>query len=1645
MKKRVLSALLALCMACTLAGNVWAAEETEPTPAPSAGVEAQTVEPQTVEPTLSAEPTQAPAPSPDATAEPEATPVPSAAPSAAPDPTVEPDVTPAPTEAPEATDAPAATATPDPTGEPAATATPAPTEAPAATEAPAPSEAPSATPAPTAEAEGERVADGVEYTAALEQDGQALNVIVTAPEGAFDAGVTPALSVTAIEDEAEGDAIAAKLDESGVTYDGFAALDISFKNEAGEEIEPKLPVTVRIELPEAIVDSGIDLNTLAVQHLAEDEAGNVTAVEQVASVADGTIALSEEAVAAMEAAAQAAEESNEAAIAPMMLAAPANDALTPDADTAEAPAVAEFEVSGFSTFTITWEKNEYNDYFEVTVHYVNQDGEGINGTQNRDVTVEFDWGEDSAEYTFADYAGDIDGYSYTGAHYQSYTGDVVTRMVASSSSSLFGTTRKLTFYNGTAWNSEVEEITYRNNKVSRAVYLVYEKTQNADLYIENSVTEDGRFTAVLNAETGGADVTYTWYRSVTGADNTWEEVAPQRVTGTQDNLTEDGSAVNVAYDSIAASAQDDERYWYYVTATVGDTVYTSEPLQVPYYIELQNGSFETPVADHWNKQVANGTEGLIWQTTGEGTGVDSSGNSREGHDIEIVRSTDEQFWDGNTRKTYQKKVEEIYSPSGADDGVQFAELNCEAYGALYQDVMTIPGDTLNWYLSHCAREGQDQMALVIMPVDQAENLTAELENATSSDAIRTILQRYERRGAYVKYMNDDTKEWERYNGEYEVPDGQYVTRFFFVAVSTGSGNNTVGNLLDRVGFGHDIPEPENDEGYLTVTKVVSGVTPPENYSVEVDISGDVTNTYTYDNFRWDSTLRAYTASHTFRIEDMQPNSTSKVTVTETVNNAPTGYTETSKVAVGDGAQSDGTTVSDVEVKAGATQSVTFTNAYASSVEPEPIEPQHRKYIDYDGSTGTYDLTLDVKGKVETNEQKLPVDVLMIVDTSGSMVDDNSPRMGNAKAAMKTLVNTLEKDQTVDAKYSIVCFDSVTDRTDGRGSSEDAKLVKGWSTGSEILNVIDTNFGSFNGTNYEAGLDKGAEQLLPENGARVDATQIVLFLSDGVPSYANNQKYSANGFNFYSDAWKQTTEAAAGITCDRFYSIGIGESADEYLNLEKGIAHYVNAPVKDYQSSNSTGSNLTTIFEDLAGSITSIDCSNVAITDTLSEYAKLTENATFTVRVDRGGNETALTSNPISIADASNGQSGTLRYWQDGEQKTINYTVKYNATEKTFTLTFDSEYKLENDWTYSITTQIEPTEKAYIDYQTNKNAGGNGYGAILGDDETDADGKHTSSGMPGFYSNKEAKLTYTSDGEDKELEYPDPVIQVSLASFKVKKVVADNVNTGDTKFTFEVKKIEENSVETVDSVTIGNGETAEITNLLPGIYKVVENTDNIQDIGEDYYFDSVSYSVGEQQTNSITLEAGDADEVVTITNTYKPYRTVTITKNVMGPMGDTTEAFDFTTSVTRGNTNAVNIISAETHVNGEKVTSELEQNKNLEEANQAKFTTRGYTLANGESITISKLKDGDELAINEPNATTKGYKVTWSTNADNGNVTVSDGDMEITVTNTRNVVTPTGLESNHTKPYALMVGAGALAGLALVGGILARRARRRREW
>ena len=126
--------------------------------------------------------------------------------------------------------------------------------------------------------------------------------------------------------------VAAELDEADVDYDGFVALDISFVDAAGAKIEPLQPVSVSFSLPADLLPAEADPATLAVQHLAEDETGKVETVETVADVADET-----DGTVTVETGAAALSLEEDAAALP-----------------ADAEVKAEFEVDGFSTFTITW-------------------------------------------------------------------------------------------------------------------------------------------------------------------------------------------------------------------------------------------------------------------------------------------------------------------------------------------------------------------------------------------------------------------------------------------------------------------------------------------------------------------------------------------------------------------------------------------------------------------------------------------------------------------------------------------------------------------------------------------------------------------------------------------------------------------------------------------------------------------------------------------------------------------------------------------------------------------------------------------------------------------------------------------------------------------------------------------------------------------------------------------------------------------------------------------------------------------------------------------------------------------------------------------------------------------------------------------
>ncbi|MFM9278305.1 isopeptide-forming domain-containing fimbrial protein [Paenibacillus jiagnxiensis] len=112
------------------------------------------------------------------------------------------------------------------------------------------------------------------------------------------------------------------------------------------------------------------------------------------------------------------------------------------------------------------------------------------------------------------------------------------------------------------------------------------------------------------------------------------------------------------------------------------------------------------------------------------------------------------------------------------DGNRWAELNAYENGMLYQDVATVPGQTIYWRLSHMGRAGVDTMQLRI--------------GKATANPYDTVVQRQ---------MSDGNKAWGTYTGSYVVPAGQTVTRFGFEAVSSANGSLGVGNFLDDIFLG----------------------------------------------------------------------------------------------------------------------------------------------------------------------------------------------------------------------------------------------------------------------------------------------------------------------------------------------------------------------------------------------------------------------------------------------------------------------------------------------------------------------------------------------------------------------------------------------------------------------------------------------------------------------------------------------------------------------------------------------------------------------------------------------------------------------------------------------------------------------------
>ena len=194
--------------------------------------------------------------------------------------------------------------------------------------------------------------------------------------------------------------------------------------------------------------------------------------------------------------------------------------------------------------------------------------------------------------------------------------------------------------------------------------------------------------------------------------------------------------------------------------------------------------------------------------------------------------------------------------------------------------------------------------------------------------------------------------------------------------------------------------------------------------------------------------------------------------------------------------------------------------------------------------GNYTIKLTVQGNPVTQNVRPNADVVLVVDCSGSMKDNN--RMSTAKKAGKKFADGILTGNS-DNKMAVIGF-----------SSQDYSILWGWTGNaikvetplvenkSTITNAID-RMTAGGGTDYTAALTK-AKQLLD---GRQDKTRpgYVVFISDGAPGY--------NGDSLNDPNWNGSNQVAQLKAADiTIYTIGIAldgnnnQAAREYL---KGMA------------------------------------------------------------------------------------------------------------------------------------------------------------------------------------------------------------------------------------------------------------------------------------------------------------------------------------------------------------------------------------------------------------------------------------------------------------------------------------------------------------
>lgn len=425
-----------------------------------------------------------------------------------------------------------------------------------------------------------------------------------------------------------------------------------------------------------------------------------------------------------------------------------------------------------------------------------------------------------------------------------------------------------------------------------------------------------------------------------------------------------------------------------------------------------------------------------------------------------------------------------------------------------------------------------------------------------------------------------------------------------------------------------------------------------------------------------------------------------------------GVAGVSATAMADDGNASTTQSQTTDEKAAASAPAPLSTEGTEGVPDDPtLSAPARKKTVTANEDGTYKVALNVTGaksagtgEIVTNQ---PLDIVLVLDVSGSMAEKIARNQPTKIDSLKTAVNNFIKatadknakitDQSQQNRIALVKFagtasDNVGNDTYGDDDYNYTQIVSNLTY--DVSGLTDTVDGlrAAGATSADYAFNRAQTALTQ---ARLDAKKVVIFFTDGDPNHGNgfDRTVAATAVN------KAKSLKDAGTT---IYSIGVVSGAnpsDTTSNLNKymhgissnypdatavnwsGQASWNNlnlgnrAENSSYYKAATDADQLNNIFEYIRQEITkTVEYADVTIHDKLSSWVVSSDSA-------------SVNGKPADFTYTKT-QNGQATPWDDAPKATVaaDGTVSWPVTS--------NDGKLEDGVTYTVSFNVKPTQAAF---------------------------------------------------------------------------------------------------------------------------------------------------------------------------------------------------------------------------------------------------------------------------------------------------------------------------------------------------------------